>query len=203
MEHWAPRREDVLAEIADEILHNYATGRTLVAVDGRAGSGQAEFAEGLVTALNTAGTPAARLPIDAFATNDDDAYRAGFDYDDFRRTAVQPFRGGDTVLPELADRVARPGLPDEVPADAVLVVDGVFLNRPEISGIWKYSVWLQVPQELTEERLQEAGESAESIERAKAGQATYRSRLDPTAKATTLIDNRDPDHPRRIFADSC
>jgi uridine kinase len=203
MERWTPRREDILAEVADEILHNYATGRTLVAVDGRAGSGQAEFADGLVTALNAAGAAAARLPIAAFAGHADDLYRAGFDYEDFRRTAVQPFRRGEAVVPELRDRIAPPGLPDELPADAVLVVDGVFLNRPEIAGIWKYSVWLQVPQELTEERLGEAGESTESIERARAGQARYRSSLDPTAKATTLIDNSDPQHPRRIFADSC
>jgi uridine kinase len=203
MERWAPRREDVLAEIAGEILHNYAAGRTLVAVDGRQGSGQAEFADGLVAALNSAGTAAARLPIAAFAGDSADAYRAGFDYDDFRSTAVQPFRSGEAVVPELRDRLTPPGLPDELPANAVLVVDGVFLNRPEISGIWKYSVWLQVPQELTEERLRAAGEPAESIERALAGQAKYRSHLDPTAKATTLIDNSDPEHPRRIFADSC
>jgi uridine kinase len=203
MERWAPRREDVLAEIADEILHNYAAGRTLVAVDGREGSGQAQFADALVAALNEKGTVAARLPMDAFGTHADDAYRDGFDYDDFRRTAVQPFRGGDAVLPELHDRVAPPGLPDPLPADAVLVVDGVFLNRPEISGIWKYSVWLQVPQAETEERLRDSGVVAEDIDRASAAQSRYRSHLDPTAKATTLVDNIDPEHPRRIFADSC
>jgi uridine kinase len=203
MGRWAPRREDIAAEIADEILHNYAAGRTLVAVDGREGSGQAEFADALVAALKEQGAVAARLPIDAFATHAEDAYRAGFDYEDFRRTAVQPFRGGDAVLPELDDRVSPPGLPDELPADAVLVVDGVFLNRPEISGSWKYSIWLQVPQDETEGRLRQAGVPPAKIERARAGQSRYRSHLDPTAKATALIDNRDPEHPRRIFADSC
>ncbi len=203
MERWAPRREDVVAEIADEILHNYATGRTLVAVDGREGSGQAEFADGLVHALNTAGTTAARLPMEAFATSAEDAYRDGFGYDDFRTTAVQPFRSGEAVLPELRDRVAPPGLPDELPADAVLVVDGVFLNRPEISGIWKHSIWLQVPQAQTEERLRDAGLPPEDIERARAAQSRYRAQLDPTEKADTLVDNSDPEHPRRIFADSC
>jgi uridine kinase len=203
MKRWAPRRLDVLTEIADEILHNYPTGRTLVAVDGRGGSGQAEFADALVTALNQRGAVAARLPMAAFATHAQDLYAAGFDYDDFRRTAVQPFRGGDSVLPELSDRVAPPGLPDGLPPDAVLVVDGVFLNRPEISGIWKYSVWLQVPQQEADERLREAGVPQERIDRLRAAQARYRSRLDPTAEATTIVDNRDPEHPRRIFADSC
>ena len=203
MARWFPRREDVLAAIADEILHNYATGRTLVAVDGREGSGQAGFADALVAALKQKGMVAARLPMSAFATHAGDVYRAGFDYDDFRRTAVQPFRSGDAVLPELDDRVAPPGLPDGLPADAVLVVDGVFLNRPEISGVWKYSVWLQVPQVDADARLEEAGVAPEVIDRARAGQSRYRSRLDPTAKATTLVDNSDPAHPRRIFADSC
>jgi uridine kinase len=203
MERWAPRREDILAEIADEILHNYASGRTLVAVDGREGSGQAEFASGLVEALTAAGAAAARLPMSAFATHAADEYGAGFDYDDFRQTAVQPFRSGEAVMPELTDRVAGPGFPDDLPADAVLVVDGVLLNRPEISGLWKHSVWLQVPQEVTEERLRKAGRTEEEIERARTAQAAYRRSLDPTAKATTLVDNTHPDHPRRIFADSC
>jgi uridine kinase len=203
MARWAARREDVVAEIADEILHNYATGRALVAVDGREGSGQAEFADALVAALKDKGTIAARLPMSAFATHAEDVYRDGFDYDDFRRTAVEPFRGGDAVLPEIDDRVAWPGLPDGLAADAVLVVDGVFLNRPELSGIWKYSVWLQVPQQEADGRLRDAGVSPELIERARAGQSRYRSHLDPTARATTLVDNRDPDSPRRIFADSC
>ena len=203
MERWAPRKDDILAEIAGEILHNYATGRTLVAVDGREGSGQAEFADGLVAALTTAGAAAARLPMAAYATHAEDEYAAGFDYDDFRTTAVQPFRSGEAVLPELRDRVAPPGLPDPLPADAVLVVDGVFLNRPEISGIWKHSIWLQVPEEETEERLRGAGILPEEIERVHAAQARYRSHLDPTEQADTLVDNRDPEHPRRIFADSC
>jgi uridine kinase len=203
MARWAPRREDIIAEIADEILHNYATGRAMVAVDGREGSGQAEFADALVAALKQAGTSAARLPMTAFATHSDDHYEAGFDYDDFRRTAVQPFRSGEAVLPELRDRVAPPGLPEDLPADAVLVVDGVFLNRPELSGLWKYSLWLQVPQELSETRLREAGATAEEVERARTAEARYRSHLDPTAKATSLVDNSDPEHPRRIFADSC
>jgi uridine kinase len=204
MARWEPQREDVLAEIAAEILHNYGTGRTLVAVDGREGSGQAGFADGLVEAIATAGTAAARLPMSAFAVPDAaDPYGAGFDYEDFRRTAVAPFRGGEALLPELRDRVAPPGLPDEVPANAVLVVDGVFLNRPEISGIWKYSLWLHVPQELTEQRLRHAGVPEEDIERAQAAQARYRSRLDPSAVATAIVDNSHPEHPRRIFADSC
>ncbi|MDQ4138865.1 MAG: hypothetical protein M3116_08505 [Actinomycetota bacterium] len=203
MAQWAPRREDVVAEIADEILHNYATGRTLVAVDGREGSGQGEFAEMLVGALNDKGTEAARLPMEAFATRSEDVYASGFDYDDFRRTAVQPFRSGEAVMPQLRDRVVPPGLSDDLPANAVLVVDGVFLNRPEINGIWKYSIWLEVPQEVTEERLRESRTPDEAIEKATAAQARYRSHLDPTAKATTLVDNRDPEHPRRIFADSC
>lgn len=203
MERWAPRREDVVAEIADEILHNYPRGRTLVAVDGREGSGQAAFADALVAALKDRGAVAARLPMDAFRTHVGDDYSAGFDYDDFRETAVQPFRAGDTVLPELDDRVAPPGLPRGLPADAVLVVDGVFLNRPELSGNWKHSIWLEVSQQETERRLGRAGVLPEGIERIRAGQSRYRSHLDPTARATTLIDNNDPEHPRRIFADSC
>ena len=78
--------------------------------------------------------------------------------------------------------------------DAILIVDGVFLNRPELAGLWNYSIWLTTP--LLEPQGDEQKRNVESDE-------AYLRDANPSEKATTLIDNRELDHPRRVFADSC
>jgi uridine kinase len=78
--------------------------------------------------------------------------------------------------------------------DAVLVVDGVFLLRQELAGLWNYSIWLSTP--LLESEVAELARDA-------AADDAYLRDANPSEKATTIIDNQDPEHPRRVFADSC
>jgi uridine kinase len=66
------------------------------------------------------------------------------------------------------------------------------VNRPELSGLWNYSIWLEVPVPL----------QATDVE-TNAVVSVYRKDTDPTEKATALINNTDPENPSRIFADSC
>jgi uridine kinase len=69
------------------------------------------------------------------------------------------------------------------PDDAVLIVEGVFLNRPELRGLWSYSVWL------------DSGDLKP--------QTAYAKESKPRTTATAIVNNSDPEHPRRNFADSC
>ena len=39
------------------------------------------------------------------------------------------------------------------PRDAVLIVDGIFLHRPELRDLWDWSVWLDVPYEVAYARM--------------------------------------------------
>jgi uridine kinase len=71
------------------------------------------------------------------------------------------------------------------PDDAVLVIDGPYLNRPELSGFWNYSVWVDVDAEPP------------------AAQQLYVREVSPRTRATAIVDNTDVEHPRRSFADSC
>jgi len=57
-----------MRELASEILHNYARGRVLVAVDAPPGSDTAGFAADLVEAVRAEGHAASGEPLDAFAT---------------------------------------------------------------------------------------------------------------------------------------
>jgi len=216
-------RSEVVTAIADEFLHNYGRGRTTLAVDGSDGAGKTRFADELGVALRKRGAAVFRASIDGFlrpradrharGSTGETYYRDAFDYSTFRRVLVEPFRmGGSTgfVLEAFDPRRDAAVEPRWVTAsaDAVLVVDGVFLNRPELSGIWNYSVWLDVPAEVALARVAErdgtdADPEAEGNRRYVDAQRLYRAAVDPRTKASAIIANADLEHPRRIFADSC
>lgn len=64
---WAPEKKDVMRELATEILHNYARGRVLVAVDAPPGADTTGFAADLVEAVRAEGHEASGEALDAFS----------------------------------------------------------------------------------------------------------------------------------------
>lgn len=213
---WAPQKNDVLAALAADILHNYSRGRVIVAVDGLDGAGKSHFGAELAEAVRSQGHAVSLASIDAFHRPRVERYRQGresprgfyedsYDYEQFRRLLVDPFKRGEpfvagafnlvTDSPELSE-------PQQAPADAILIVEGIFLHRPELRGIWNFSIWLDVPLEVSHARLvARDGENGMS-ERYSGGQAIY-AREKPRSRATAIVDYSDFDHPRRVFADSC
>lgn len=206
MARWQPEKRDVLEALAAEILHNYGSGRVIVAVDGNSGADTAGFADDLATVLRDGGRRVFRAALSDFhrsraarAEYGDGTprtyYDHAFDYSLLQRVLIDPFRAAGSTGFVLAgfDGVRdQPIQPKWMTAgaDAMLLVDGVFLNRAELAGIWNFSVWL---------------ETAESDERDVAAEAdaVYLSEAGPAARASAIIDDRDVEHPRRVFADSC
>jgi uridine kinase len=211
MTRWVPQKKDVLASIAEEYLHNYGRGRTILAVDGAEGTATAQFADDLAAAIRQTGSTVFRASLGGFhrpraeravirdsVGNDtgvtDPAqlgYRASYDYAAFTRVLVEPFRmGGSTgFVPAFFD-VQRDAAVEPTwltgPADAVLLVDGEFANRPELRGLWNYSIYLDDP----------------NVD-ARGAQELYRAESAPRTTATAIVDNTFPETPRRRFADSC
>lgn len=187
----------------------------MVALDGRHGAGQRQFADDLAEALSRDGAHVFRASIDDFFRPRRDReregwfdgtahYREAYDYSLLRRVLVDPFHTGGstgfvlTGFDEVRDQpVFQPKWMSAGP-DAILVVDGVFLNRQELAGLWNYSIWLSTP-------LLESGSEPGDAEVARnsAADEAYLKDANPSEKATTIIDNQDLDHPRRVFADSC
>lgn len=197
-------RRELLDSLSDEFLHNYAKGRTLLAVDG---ADTAAFADALATRLGRGAHAVFRASIDAFhrpqearaargGDSDADYFAHAFDYDLFRRVLVEPFRMGGSTGFVLAAFDAERDIPVEMqwetgPRDATLIVDGTFLNRPELRGLWNFSIWL-------ESRQQDARHAAHP-----GAHALYAAQSSPRSRATAIVDNANPEHPRRVFADSC
>jgi uridine kinase len=66
----------------------------------------------------------------------------------------------------------------------LLLVAGERLQVPELAGKWNFRIWV------------ESGAESPKL-------SDYIRELSPRAKANAIVDNRDPEHPRRRFADSC
>jgi len=192
MPQWTPLKRDTLDSLADEFLHNYSKGRTLLAVDGAAAAGTKQFADDLAERLGRGGHAVFRASLGDFQrpleNRIGDDYRWLYDYDLFRRVLVEPFKmAGSTGFVLEAWDAAR-DQPYEMdwktgPADATLIVDGEFLNRPELRGLWNWSIWLEVPGVRVDD--------------------AYFAESKPRTRASAIVDNTDPEHPRRSFADSC
>lgn len=112
MAQWAPERTDTMAALAAEILHNYARGRVVVAIDGVDDAGQSAFADRLSEAITAAGHGSARA------------------------SKGQGPDAAATLTAEVAAFRAETG------ADAILVVDGTRVNSSDLAGLWNFSVWL-------------------------------------------------------------
>jgi uridine kinase len=188
---------------ASEIAHNYGRGRAVVAVDGAVGS--TEFGRELVAALARAGHASVFASIDDFVSSPADRigarqtpsgyYEQRYDYATFRRVLIDPFRlGGSTgfvvaAFDEGASRSIEP-VWRTAPPDAILVVAGPFLARPELRGTFNYTIHLETPRRPHDVVLDEALDH-------------YAGVAEPRFTATAIVDTTNPELPRRVFADSC
>jgi uridine kinase len=217
-------KSELIAALSDEILHNYGKGRAIVAVDGLDGAGKTVFADALAAQLGVGHRAVFRASIDDFhqsrarryALGRDSAegfYRDSYDYPTFKRMLTEPFRTGWIGSFNLRAFDLKRDVPFEPkwssgPEDALLVVDGIFLNRPELRGIWNYSIWLEVDPEIALARVkardaQEFEHDIANPERYAGGQELYLKEAKPVEAASAIIDNNDYDQPKRLFADSC
>jgi uridine kinase len=87
----------------------------------------------------------------------------------------------------------------------VLLFDGVFLLRPELSKYWDLSIYLHVEPEIALERGAERDSRHMGgrvvardlyLNRYLRGQALYQAQASPTASADVVVDNTDLKSPR-------
>jgi uridine kinase len=94
-----------------------------------------------------------------------------------------------------------------LPANAVLVIDGVFACRPEIDAYWDLRVWVEIDEELSVRRGMERdtemvgdAHEAEALHRGRylAGEKLYMDEVDPRSFVEFILDNTDFDRPRLV-----
>lgn len=210
-------------ELRDDVRRRYPGGRVIVAVDGIDGAGKTTFADGFAETFAETGAAVFRSSIDDFhrpraeryargRTSPDGFYLDSFDYATFRRVLIDPFRDGAQTSGATGFQLAAFDLRRDTaveaqwvtaPRDAVLIVDGIFLHRPELRDLWDWSVWLDVPDRVAALRLAHRDGSdpdpdAPANARYRHGQQLYLREADPAAAASAIVDNSDLAHPRRV-----
>ena len=208
-------RTELVGEVADEIC-DLATHRLRIAVDGLTAAGKTSFGHELAEAIRARGRPTLRASLDDFKHPWSDAAARGYDRvtgEGYYRNAPDIASAQQLLLepagPHGSGRVVLCGHDPltgqdhrsttvTAPADAVLVVDGVFALRPEYDPFWDLRVWLDVPARLSMKRgverdaeMEGGRAEAERLhrERYHAAEQVYIAEVDPIARADVRIDN--------------
>lgn len=222
-----PVRQLVLVDLLGLLLAVRPGERAVIAIDGVDGAGKTHLAGELIAlARHVAGREVLAVAIDGFhrpraqrfASGDGPQtfYRDSYDYEAFRAKVLRPFRAGREITPAVHDvKRDRRVYPDPIEAsdDAVLLVEGIFLRRPELAQEWDASLFVSCPFEVSVPRGRhrdaeapgkDATGAADPAHPANAryvgGQRLYlqQARLHPP---TWILDNSDLARPRLVEPD--
>ena len=214
-------RSLVVDRVADHLLAMHPGDRPLrVGVDGITAAGKTTWAAELVSAFAVRGCPAYHLSLDDFHHPRARRYRqgrtspAGYYADAYDIVALAEHvllplgPGGDrrirTRVHDLASDAPVQAAPVLVPVDAVVLVDGTFLQRPELDDGWDQVVYVDTDPTvaLARARRRDAAQfgSPEAVEtmyaiRYHAACALYAAEADPVRRAAVVIGNDDLAHP--------
>jgi uridine kinase len=207
----------VIGELADALLTVGEGERVVVGLDGVDGAGKTVLARELA-ALVAPRREVHRVSVDGFhrvradrhagGNTAEGFYRDSYDHDAIRHRLVEPFREGEPWVRAVHDVEAEAPV-DAVPEpaagpDALLLVDGIFLHRPELADLWDAGVWVEVPFEVSVPRgnarfgavgAQAADPASGANARYVGGQWLYLAEVDPARRVTWVLDNTDLDAP--------
>ena len=210
-------RTDVLSTLARRVLAIRLDHPTRVAVDGCSAAGKTTLADELAETLRAASDrEVIRVGVDHFKRHVDlrtcyppgtpeSYYHEMFDTDAIRAVLLDPLGPGGSrrYRTEIMDLRGRTPIdsPERVAtADAILVADGAFLQKPDLIGHWDLRIYVDVDFAEVQRRGAERDQAwMESYEQAAEryrtyyvpGERLYVSEIDPAARADIVIDNRD------------
>lgn len=189
----AADRRAVLEELATR-LSAVSLGRPVrVAIDGRTASGKTTIADEVASLVGGNGRPVIRTSIDGFHHPKAKRYARGRYsaegyYHDARdlaaimRLLLDPLGpGGDglyrTQSFDLENDLPVEQEPQLAPADAILLVDGTFLQRPELRDGWDIVIFLKTSERTSE--LRGVGRDADRLGGEGAARRLYARRYRP------------------------
>jgi uridine kinase len=189
--------------------------RVRLGVDGPGGAGKTVLADELAAVLAARGRTVVRASVDGFHRPRAERYRRGrdsptgywldaYDYAGLTTALLGPFGRGEPVRTALHDVRTDAALdlaPTPVGADDVLIVDGVFVHRDELSAYWDFSIYLHVDLAVSLQRMSVRDSlPIETTDRYTGAHRIYRDACDPLRRAGIVVDNTDLAAPRVINA---
>ena len=206
------QRTDLLTTIA-RMAADLAPHRIVrLAIDGVDGAGKTSFANELAGILGDFGRPVIRASVDGFHNPRAVRYARGrqsplgffedsYNYTLLKQYLLDPLSPGGSgrycaaAFDHVTD-MAVPFVERTVPPNSILLLDGIFLHRPELRAYWDASIFLRVDFARSAARSADRDgtspdPSAESNRRYVEGQRIYLSQCTPEKHATMIIDNND------------
>jgi uridine kinase len=213
-------RGELLDRLAEAIGSVATSHPVRVAVDGPPAAGKTTLADELALLLRGRGREVIRASTESFHLPRAQRYRHGefspeanyhdsFDYDALRRALLDPLGpDGDRryrqAVYDLDTDTALSQPATTASADAVLLLDGVFLLRPELIGRWDLSIFVSAAFERVLERarirdLARLGSAAEVERRFRTryipAQQLYFATARPADHADIVVHNDEPGRP--------
>ena len=209
----------LLGRLAAAIVGLYPERNVRVAIDGVDGAGKTTLADTLAPVVSGHGRPTIRASVDDFHNpravryaqgrhSPDGFYLDSFDYDSFRKRLLEPLSsdGSGRYFTRSFDlENDKPFEPawQQAPPRAALIVDGIFLHRPELRPYWDISIFLKVNFEVSVPRGAQRGPgfgspdpTASQNRRYIDGQKRYFDECTPEQRADIVIDYNDLRKPR-------
>jgi uridine kinase len=213
-------REAALRQLAVGVSAVTPGHPTRVAVDGITAAGKSTLVAELGRVFDGTGRSVITLSMDGFHRPRADRYRQGrhsavgyyedaYDFAAFVDRVLLPLGpGGSRRYRRSVHDLATDAVVDEDPieatADAVLLVDGSFLQRPELDPYWDYRIFVNTSFSVARSRA--IRRDAELLGGEEAAAELYEFRyhpacrlylesVDPEARADVVIDNDDPARP--------
>lgn len=209
-------RSEVISTLSDVVTSLNLDHPTRVAIDGRSAAGKTTLADDLAAAVRARGREVLRASIDDFHRpghkhrsqrgewTPRSYYDEGYDYEAFCDLLLRPLgpAGSRRCRPALFDAFHDEWLPEAwhtIGDEAVAIIDGAFLLRPELASHWDYVIWLDIDMETMVERARRR--DVAWIKSASEVEARYRRHWIPTHElyerltaphtlADAVIDNR-------------
>jgi uridine kinase len=214
-------RAALLKDLAERIAHLTLGKPVRVAIDGRTAAGKTSLADELAIAIRRHGREVIRTSIDGFHRPKAERYARGrhsaegYYHDARDLTAIMTLllaplgRGGDrhyrTASFDLENDCPIAQDPLSASADAILIVDGTFLQRPELRDGFDVTIFVETS-ELTSERrginrdADRLGGMAAAhrlyADRYKPAFVLYERLCHPADVADVILNNDDLDRPR-------
>jgi len=211
--------EALLARLANAIATLHPDRRIRVAIDGVDGAGKTVLADALAPLVIAIGRQVIRASVDDFhhpravryargRYSPDGFFLDSYDYPAFRRLLLDPLGpagSGNYIAKHFDHRTDQPVARrmQQSPPAAALIVDGIFLHRPELRAYWDLSIFLQIDFAVSRERNAAREGTSEALDpdtpanrRYGAGQQRYLSECAPAQNADIVIDYNDLSAPR-------
>jgi uridine kinase len=214
-----PERSCLLRQVAELVPTSIGTDCVRIGIDGVDGSGKTIFADALADVLKISGRGVVRISVDDFHNVSAVRYRRGrsspegfwldsFNYERLRADVLEPLGPGgsrryrSTAHDLASDRVLNPAH-KVAPPGSIVVVDGLFLHRDELVSVWDFSIFLDVPFEVTAKRMAARDGTVPdpqhaSMRRYVEAQQLYLGMCAPQQQASIVIDNAVLDAPHLV-----